>query len=449
MKVLAAEGHKGVPLDPALADLLQNLLKLDARHRLSARDALASPYFRPRPDLIDERVSFRVCTCTVTFFAGSTWRDGSRCTTACRNDGISMARIAFSHGVLRLGCKIVDVASFCMTAFGTIALYRSRGKGRQGTFHPRPPTPTSPSTFPSSCFFVDHRKTQHDAWATLRADLDKVQMGVATPDQLRGTYAAANASTRPPPPPAMRGFAGSSSQPPPPPPRRSAAPERDRSREDRSKKDRSKEDRSREDRNGRDERKGRHGSNEERAGRRSRDPDTGGRDRHGRERDPTSPTSPPPPPPPTTPPPPPPPRDGLHISVQLPLAPGATEDDASQGRSGERDTGGEGVDRARPAGRVKSGSPSPRRGGGGRRRSPAKSKSSRDGKRRDKEGDRERERHRQKDKKRKRDRDRERDRGGMRSRDSNRERRDERSGRDPRRREEGKDERDRWGARGR
>lgn len=67
-KVLAAEGHKGTPLDPALADLLQKLLKLDARHRLSARDALASPYFRPRADLIDERVSF-LCVCT--FVVGS------------------------------------------------------------------------------------------------------------------------------------------------------------------------------------------------------------------------------------------------------------------------------------------------------------------------------------------------------------------------------------------
>lgn len=56
-KVLAAEGHKGVPLDPDLADLLQGLLKLDARHRLSARDALASPYFAPRPGVQDERVS--------------------------------------------------------------------------------------------------------------------------------------------------------------------------------------------------------------------------------------------------------------------------------------------------------------------------------------------------------------------------------------------------------
>lgn len=56
-KVLAAEGHKGVPLDPDLADLLQGLLKLDSRHRLSARDALASAYFTPRPGLLEERVS--------------------------------------------------------------------------------------------------------------------------------------------------------------------------------------------------------------------------------------------------------------------------------------------------------------------------------------------------------------------------------------------------------
>ena len=57
LQVLAAEGHKGVPLDPALAELLQGLLKLDARHRLSAREALASPYFAPRPGVQEERVS--------------------------------------------------------------------------------------------------------------------------------------------------------------------------------------------------------------------------------------------------------------------------------------------------------------------------------------------------------------------------------------------------------
>ena len=45
---------------------------------------------------------------------------------------------------------------------------------------------------------------QNDAWLNLRGDLDKVQMGVATPDQLRGTYAAANAPTVPPPPPTFR-----------------------------------------------------------------------------------------------------------------------------------------------------------------------------------------------------------------------------------------------------
>lgn len=56
--MLAAEGHKGVPLDPDLADLLQGLLKLDSRHRLSARDALASAYFAPGPGLQEETVSF-------------------------------------------------------------------------------------------------------------------------------------------------------------------------------------------------------------------------------------------------------------------------------------------------------------------------------------------------------------------------------------------------------
>lgn len=61
IKVLAAEGHKGVPLDPALADLLQGLLKLDSRHRLSARNALASAYFAPRQGLEEETVSVDDC----------------------------------------------------------------------------------------------------------------------------------------------------------------------------------------------------------------------------------------------------------------------------------------------------------------------------------------------------------------------------------------------------
>lgn len=61
-QVLAAEGHKGVPLDPALADLLQGLLKLDSRHRLSARDALASAYFTPRQGLEEETVSVDDCS---------------------------------------------------------------------------------------------------------------------------------------------------------------------------------------------------------------------------------------------------------------------------------------------------------------------------------------------------------------------------------------------------
>ncbi|CAN0398237.1 unnamed protein product, partial [Hapterophycus canaliculatus] len=111
MKVIAAEGHKGVPLDPALADLLQGLLKLDSRHRLSARDALASAYFAPRPGLMEERF---------------------------------------------------------------------------------------------------------DAWVNLRGDLDKVQMGVATPDQLRGTFAAAHAPTGPPPPPPPREIPGVLPQSSPP-----------------------------------------------------------------------------------------------------------------------------------------------------------------------------------------------------------------------------------------
>lgn len=56
-KVLSAEGSKGVPLDPELCELLQGLLKLDARHRIGARGALASPYFAPHPGAPEERVS--------------------------------------------------------------------------------------------------------------------------------------------------------------------------------------------------------------------------------------------------------------------------------------------------------------------------------------------------------------------------------------------------------
>lgn len=55
-KVLAAEGGKGVPLDGELSELLQGLLKLDPRHRISAREALASPYFARRVGAAEERV---------------------------------------------------------------------------------------------------------------------------------------------------------------------------------------------------------------------------------------------------------------------------------------------------------------------------------------------------------------------------------------------------------
>lgn len=57
VQVLAAEGGKGVPLNPDLSNLLQGLLNLDPRHRVSARNALASPYFSPRPGAQEERVS--------------------------------------------------------------------------------------------------------------------------------------------------------------------------------------------------------------------------------------------------------------------------------------------------------------------------------------------------------------------------------------------------------
>lgn len=55
-KVLAAEGGKGVPLDGELSELLQGLLKLDPRHRISAREALANRYFAPRVGAAEERV---------------------------------------------------------------------------------------------------------------------------------------------------------------------------------------------------------------------------------------------------------------------------------------------------------------------------------------------------------------------------------------------------------
>ncbi|CAM9464391.1 unnamed protein product [Sphacelaria rigidula] len=251
-KVLSAEGNKGVPLDPELCDLLQGLLKLDSRHRLSARDALASPYFTPRPRAIDERV---------------------------------------------------------------------------------------------------------DAWNTLRGDLDKVQMGVATPDQLRGTYAAAaaTASTTP------RGLVAPSPSPPPPPPREN---------------------------------------------RHLHDPNGHGHEGlPGRVPSPRVPSPSPPPPPP---------RNGaLSQAIELPLpVAGAPVPavDMNSNIGGGGGGGGSGYNRDQ--------SPSPR--GGRRRRSPANGRSSRDRDSRGRENnyrDRERERDgRERDRKRKRDRERERDKGRDRSR---------------------------------
>ena len=75
-------------------------------------------------------------------------------------------------------------------------------------------SPTPLRKYPTFCLW------QFDAWMNMRGHLDKVQMGVATPDQLRGTYAAANAPTEQPPPPPPRGLVD---VPPPPPPRREMA----------------------------------------------------------------------------------------------------------------------------------------------------------------------------------------------------------------------------------
>eukprot|EP00752_Nemacystus_decipiens_P004070 g3725.t1 len=248
-KVLAAEGHKGVPLDPDLAELLQGLLKLDSRHRLSARGALASAYFAPRPGLREETV---------------------------------------------------------------------------------------------------------DAWNNLRGDLDKVQMGVATPDQLRGQVAAANAPTGPPPPPPPppRGLSDAVAQPSPP---TAAAPGHPG-----------------EDGRGTGESRSGRGERTDRVGRRSHG-DMPRDSRRSRGRDGASSPSPPPPPA----------REGLNLSIQLPIksAPPAEYDAPKEGRSS----------RGGRTGRdwVKNRSPSPR-GGGGRRRSPANGK--RDHRERGRGGERERDR---------------------------------------------------------
>lgn len=95
-KVLSAEGNKGVPLDPALGDLLQGLLKLDSRHRLSARDALASPYFAPRPGAAEERVREHLqenATIRCPFFAASISRVGH-----CHVDVRGRYKLGPSHG---------------------------------------------------------------------------------------------------------------------------------------------------------------------------------------------------------------------------------------------------------------------------------------------------------------------------------------------------------------
>ncbi|CAN0048706.1 unnamed protein product, partial [Ectocarpus fasciculatus] len=215
---------------------------------------------------------------------------------------------------------------------------------------------------------------QLDAWVTLRGDLDKVQMGVATPDQLRGTFAAANAPTGPPPPPPPpRALADA----PPPPLSPRDGPSGHPSQDGRAQRER---------------------KEEERAGRRSH-PDKAreSTSRRARGRGVATPS---------------PPREGLHISVQLPLKP----DPPGYGALSVERTGRAGrADRARPGDHIKGRSPSPR---GGRRRSPGNSR-------------RERERERERDR-RGRKRDRERDRGVTRSREREWQG-GERSGRDPRR----------------
>lgn len=271
------------------------------------------------------------------------------------------------------------------------------------------------------------RATQHDAWGTLRGDLDKVQMGVATPDQLRGTYAAANAPTGPPPPPAPRGLAPSPSPPPPPPPpppQRCAPSNRDQAN------------RGSEDRSGREEGKERNGARGERVDRRARGEEAGGTTKErgkGRRRDGSS-SPPPPPPPPRS-------RHSHHPEPHEPIIP-LSETGlgvVSMAKTGQQihvgagDTGGDWGDRARGVGRSnRSRSPSPR--GSGRRRSPTNGRS-RDSSR---NRDRERDRMREKDRKRKRDRERGRERDRSRSRERERERRGERAGRaDPRRGDSG------------
>lgn len=232
---------------------------------------------------------------------------------------------------------------------------------------------------------------------TLRGDLDKVQMGVATPDQLRGTYAAANAPTGHPLPPGSRGLVGPSASlsPPPPPPRENG---------------------DKQDRNERgDGGRAQHGHNSSRGERErmERLAHQGETSRGEWQGDGDN----------ESPPPPPPPRSGGPQAIELPLqvvAPVTHAFEANNAADAGRDSK---VDRVRGGGgRNRSGSRSPR--GGSRRRSPTNGRSRVTGQR-DNQRDRERERdEREKDRKRKRDRERGRDTYG--------DRRAEQSGKDQR-----------------
>lgn len=262
--------------------------------------------------------------------------------------------------------------------------------------------------------------TQNDAWFNLRGDLDKVQMGVATPDQLRGTYAAANAPAGPPKPT--------------PPPISSQVASRDMDDPSDSygysspildgQGDLSEEAMVLEGRNGHDEKRERMNRTE--------------RDSHG--------------------------------SVHLPLEPdGGVErhdpmtidsgfESTSGGLGGDRPRGEDGKMRHQKGGASRSWSP---RSGGHRGRSPDNDRGLRDshrerqrdwGTERARGRDMDREMFKDKERKRKRERDRQRERQRKRERSDVRPRDhgrlSERSGKEAWRRDDGDGERERWGGRG-
>lgn len=249
---------------------------------------------------------------------------------------------------------------------------------QQNTAQTTPPSISAvlPPRALRACFTLSGTGVQFDAWVNLRGDLDKVQMGVATPDQLRGTYAAAHAPTGPPPPPPPREVSHVLPQSSPPRDDPSSHPS---------------------DRDGH--------ATRDRAGHRSHSEKP--RDsRRGRDRGAAAPS--------------PPPAREIHSSAQLPLKPDPAELDAASSERSARRSRAERV-RPSPGERAKSRSPVSPRSRVSRRRSPTTAR--KDRRERDRDEERERER---------RGRKRDRDRGAARSRERDRHGGD-RPGRDPRR----------------